>query len=119
MDLGLGMYHHFHILRLEIEQPTGFYYFEAFVHKSCRINGNPPPHLPRRVIQSLLWGYPRHLSPRGFSEGPPRGRQDKPGDFIAPAGTQALVRSIMLAIYRDQLGARCAHRADHVLATSD
>src|SRR6266403_2624629 len=65
------------------------------------------------MIQGL---FRRHLSEfccRGFAKWTAGRRENKLRHFIATAGTEALVRAVVLAVDRDELGSRRAPGVDN------
>src|SRR5262249_10089318 len=54
MNNTLRVYHHFHTLHLDAEEPVCLDHFQAFVEQGRGIDRDFWPHVPRRMFQSLF-----------------------------------------------------------------
>jgi hypothetical protein len=80
VDGGLRMNEDIDLVWANVEEPTGFDDFEAFIHHGGGIDGNAVAHAPVGVGQGLVDGNVFHFRKRRFPERATRGGEDQAAD---------------------------------------
>ena len=91
MNDGLGVNVDVNLGRRQTKKPMRLNNFQAFVHQSGGVDGNPAPHLPDGVLQGLLGGQAVKSLPWSLKKWPSGPRQDDTADFPRQPGAQTLV----------------------------
>ena len=92
------MDNHLDLRGRQIEKPASFDDFESLVHQSCRINGDPLPHFPVRMIERLLHSDVAEFRLWGVQEWATGSCQPHRCDFSETASTHALVDRVVFAV---------------------
>ncbi len=90
--------------------------FEALIHHRCRIDADLGAHRPVRVRDRLRGGDACHIGGTHRAEWAAAGGQDDPAHLIDPSARQTLKDRIMLAVDRQDRGARGAGNRRHQFA---
>src|SRR5260370_36222783 len=103
MNRGLWMNDDVDLVRAHAKKPARLDHFKTLVHHRCRIDGNAVSHAPVGVRESLLGSDVCQPSEGRLSKRPARGGQKHAANFSVYSAAQALIDSIVLAIYGPQI----------------
>jgi len=98
MHDALGMNHYFDPIHLHPKKPVRFDHLQPFVEERRRVNRDPPPHFPGRMVQGFCHGKGSKFGFWGMQKRSARGRQPDALDFFHPPATQALMNCVVLTI---------------------
>src|SRR5437867_4110455 len=104
MHDALWMDHNFYVVRGYIEQPVGLDDLQALIHQRGGVDGHQPAHVPRGMLQGLLYRYVPQLFGRRSAKWSSRCRKEKPLDALLRRALNALEEGGMLAVYRQDSG---------------
>src|SRR6516225_10469482 len=104
------------LLRFQSEQPMSFDDLEPLVHEGCRIDSDPSPHLPYRVLEGLRGSYGIELFSRGAEEGAVGTRQNQTAHLVTFAGAKALMNGAVLTVDAKDLHPPLPRHSHHYLA---
>ena len=100
----------------QTKKPMRFNNFQAFVHQSGGVDGDPPPHLPDGMLQRLLGCQAVKSLARSVKKWTAGRRQDDAADFPLQPGAQTLVNRRVFAVNRQDLDGALAGGARYQLS---
>jgi len=114
MDHRLRVNDHIDLVRLQLEQPTGFDDFQGFIHHRRRVDGDFPAHFPGGMSQRVFDRDGFQLLLGVLAKRSTAGRKDDAFQFLAAARLQRLKHRAVLAVHgqnrRSPLGRHPHHQ---------